>query len=160
MKKFFRFPKYTRFGMLLLALSALLLLTPPKPAAAHPLGNFSVNRYSRLTLETDHIHLFYVLDMAEIPTFQTWPSIDTDSDGSINETENAHYLSTLLDMLQSNLLLTTNGMPVSLTSTITTLTFPPGQGDLPTLRLEAEFLASIPLTDETWQVAYTDNNFP
>jgi nickel/cobalt transporter (NicO) family protein len=38
--------------------------------SAHPMGNFSVSHYSRLDLEADAVHLTYVLDLAEIPTFE------------------------------------------------------------------------------------------
>jgi nickel/cobalt transporter (NicO) family protein len=37
---------------------------------AHPMGNFSVSHYSRLQLERDGVTLAYVLDLAEIPTFE------------------------------------------------------------------------------------------
>ena len=42
----------------------------PQPIFAHPLGNFTVNQYSRIEATTDGLRLVYVLDMAEIPAFQ------------------------------------------------------------------------------------------
>jgi nickel/cobalt transporter (NicO) family protein len=39
-------------------------------AMAHPMGNFSVSHYSRIELAATGAHLRYVLDLAEIPTFQ------------------------------------------------------------------------------------------
>ena len=39
-------------------------------AAAHPLGNFSVNHQTRVKISRDRIDLLYILDQAEIPTFQ------------------------------------------------------------------------------------------
>src|SRR5258706_5330701 len=39
-------------------------------ATAHPLGNFTVNHLSRVTVAADAIHVRYVLDLAEIPTLQ------------------------------------------------------------------------------------------
>ena len=38
--------------------------------AAHPMGNFSVNHYSKITLESDRIRIRYFIDLAEIPTYQ------------------------------------------------------------------------------------------
>jgi len=149
----------TRLLLPLLLFFVFFTLTPPQPAAAHPLGNFSINRYSRLTLESDQIHLFYVLDMAEIPTFQDWSRIDVDKDGQINESENAAYLSTLVLALQNNLTLQANGASIALKPAEQTLTFPPGQGDLPTMRLEVEFLAPLPTTNNGWQVTYHDGNY-
>ena len=52
----------------LLALVALALL--PAAASAHPLGNFSVNHLSRVSVSSDRVDVRYVLDEAEIPTFQ------------------------------------------------------------------------------------------
>ena len=54
----------------LAALGLLLALVVPAAAAAHPIGNFTVNHYSRLELSPGQARVFYVLDMAEIPTFQ------------------------------------------------------------------------------------------
>jgi nickel/cobalt transporter (NicO) family protein len=48
----------------------LALTTLPFLATAHPMGNFSVNHYSRLEFHRWGIDLTYVLDLAEIPTFQ------------------------------------------------------------------------------------------
>ncbi len=45
------------------------LLAPPG-AEAHPLGNFTVNRYAGIEASGDRVFVHYVLDLAEIPTFQ------------------------------------------------------------------------------------------
>jgi nickel/cobalt transporter (NicO) family protein len=54
--------------LLLLLAFAALTLAPAAPA--HPLGNFTINRYSELTLSGDRVYVRYVLDLAEIPTYQ------------------------------------------------------------------------------------------
>ena len=36
----------------------------------HPLGNFTINRFSRVEVSGHRLYVRYVLDMAEIPTFQ------------------------------------------------------------------------------------------
>jgi len=45
-------------------------LVAPAAAAAHPLGNFTINRAAEITVSGDHVYLRAVLDLAEIPTFQ------------------------------------------------------------------------------------------
>jgi nickel/cobalt exporter len=50
------------------AVCALALL--PGAAQAHPLGNLSVNHLSEVSLSVDRVDVRYVLDQAEIPTFQ------------------------------------------------------------------------------------------
>src|SRR5207247_10258704 len=74
-----------------LALAVLALLRP-SAAEAHPLGNFTINRYSRLDLYSDAMRIRYVLDMAEIPAYQELPQIDTNGDGEHSASENAASL--------------------------------------------------------------------
>ena len=52
----------------LLFLSACLLVMPK--SFAHPMGNFSVNHYSKISLENDGVKVTYIIDLAEIPTYQ------------------------------------------------------------------------------------------
>lgn len=60
-----------RHWLLALAAAPLaFLLLPAAPAGAHPLGNFSVNQYTGLTLHPDRIDATAVVDFAEIPTLQ------------------------------------------------------------------------------------------
>ncbi|HXV02679.1 MAG TPA: hypothetical protein VFP24_03830 [Gaiellaceae bacterium] len=54
---------------LLLALIAAALVLPVD-AAAHPLGNFTVNRYAGVELSGSHVFVRYAVDLAEIPTLQ------------------------------------------------------------------------------------------
>jgi len=68
-------------------LAAVVALALPQVSWAHPLGNFTVNRYSRLELGSAQIALLYVVDMAEIPTFQEHGAMDADGDGQISDAE-------------------------------------------------------------------------
>src|SRR4051812_35549552 len=52
----------------LLALLAFLALAPA--ASAHPLGNFTINHLSAVTISSDRVDVVYTIDQAEIPTFQ------------------------------------------------------------------------------------------
>jgi nickel/cobalt transporter (NicO) family protein len=47
-------------------------------ASAHPLGNFTINRFARVEVAGDRLYVRYVLDLAEIPTYQAKP-IDADA---------------------------------------------------------------------------------
>ena len=55
-------------------LAALYLLVPAGVAAAHPLGNFTINRFARVEVAGDTVYVRYVVDMAEIPTLQRVPA--------------------------------------------------------------------------------------
>lgn len=140
-------------------LMAICLLAIPLFVWAHPLGNFSVNRYSRLELGPKQIELFYVLDMAEIPTFQELPNIDTDGDGTITTTEHDAYLSTLLSAVQSNLHLLMAEQAVPLTVQEHTLDLTEGDGGLQTLRFSASFIAELSPAQNAWQMEYRDDNY-
>jgi nickel/cobalt transporter (NicO) family protein len=39
-------------------------------AAAHPLGNFSINHMTQVKVSRDRVEALYILDQAEVPTFQ------------------------------------------------------------------------------------------
>ena len=78
--------KHKRLRRGLMALLAVVLaLAAPTIAFAHPLGNFTINRYSRLELGPDQIRVRYVIDMAEIPTFQERAKMDLNRDGAISD---------------------------------------------------------------------------
>jgi ABC-type nickel/cobalt efflux system permease component RcnA len=54
----------------LVAAAALAALLLAAPAGAHPLGNFSVNHIDVVRVGADRVDVRYILDQAEIPTFQ------------------------------------------------------------------------------------------
>ncbi len=141
------------------AVLALALLAPARPVAAHPLGNFTINRYSALTLDAHEIRLDYVVDMAEIPTYQRWSDIDRDGDGVVSPAEHAAFLGEQVTALAANLRLRVNGQPLTLRPQDHALVFPPGQADLPTMRLDVRFAATMPDASSAWEGDYADGNF-
>jgi nickel/cobalt exporter len=58
---------------LLLLVTLCYLLVPGAVASAHPLGNFTINRFARIEVAGDRLYVRYVVDMAEIPTLQRVP---------------------------------------------------------------------------------------
>jgi nickel/cobalt exporter len=149
-----------RFVTLLLAaaLSTVLGL-PAAPVAAHPLGNFTINRYSRLEISAGRITLRYVVDMAEIPTFQEMSLVDRNRDGQVDDGERAAYLAQRLTALSANLHLQLNRTPAVLAPAASALSFPPGQGGLPTLRIVADFAATVSAAPGAQSLDYRDDNF-
>ena len=64
-----------RRGMRVVARLAIVVavlagLAWPAGAQAHPLGNFSVNHQARVAISDDRVDVTYLLDQAEVPTFQ------------------------------------------------------------------------------------------
>jgi nickel/cobalt transporter (NicO) family protein len=127
-----------RLFILVALISALL----PTIALAHPLGNFTVNAYSRLEVGPQQVHIFYILDMAEIAAFQEIAGrIDRDGDTETSPAEIAAYTPQLVEELRSNVILSLDGVPLALRAENPALSFPEGQGGLLTLRLEVQFVA-------------------
>ena len=59
-----------RLVILLVASASVTLLLLPGRASAHPLGNFTVNRYAGVEVAGSRVYVRYALDLAEIPAFQ------------------------------------------------------------------------------------------
>jgi nickel/cobalt exporter len=104
----------------------------PAAAAAHPLGNFTVNRFSAVELSGDRAYVKYVLDMAEIPAFQERQAI----------TDERAYEAALAQRIGRGLRLRLEGQPIALSPLDHALAFPPGAAGLRTLRFEAVYGSS------------------
>jgi nickel/cobalt transporter (NicO) family protein len=125
-----------RLVLLVIALAALL----PPAASAHPLGNFSVNRYSRVEVSGNRIYVHYVLDLAEIPTFQERQRV-----------RRAGFAAEIGRRLK----LTLDGRPATLQLVDSKRELRPGAGGLETLRFAAVY--ETPATGT--RLAYRDTNF-
>lgn len=139
----------------LFGLISLGVVWPAVPAAAHPLGNFTVNRYSGIHVVPGEIRIDYVVDMAEIPTFQEMPSIDTDGDGAVSAPEAAAWAEAEASELVQNLSLAVDGQAVSLEVRSAAARLRDGQGGLPILRFEGLLAAAV---DRTGTIVYRDDN--
>lgn len=144
-----------------LSIGLLSVLGDLSEAEAHPLGNFTVNRYTRIEASADALHLRYVLDLAEIPAFQEREAIDDDGDDQVTAAEREAYLEAQAEQLRQGLHLIINDAPAELRTIARDLTFPPGQGGLDTQRLVIDFTAPMP---EGWQdslqrVEFRDDNY-
>jgi nickel/cobalt transporter (NicO) family protein len=124
-----------------LVLAVLAALAAPVAASAHPLGNFTVNRFSRVEVAAHRAYVLYVLDLAEIPTYQT---------GRIDARAYAKRLA-------AGARLELDGRRVPLTPVASALAHPKGAGGLHTTRLEV--LLRGPRVDRTAELAYTDTNY-
>ncbi len=108
-----------------LAAAAAVLLAPGS-ASAHPLGNFTVNRYAGIELSGSEIYVRYALDLAEIPTYQLG-----------DEVRAPGYPADLARRLE----LTLDGKPVPLRVLESRTVRRPGAGGLKTLRLDVIYVA-------------------
>jgi nickel/cobalt transporter (NicO) family protein len=147
-----------RRTVVLAVLAAAVAVAGAAPAAAHPLGNFTVNSYSGLRVGPDRLLVDYVLDLAEIPAFQARQAIDGDHDGRISGAEAAGWRDRECPRLAGGLRATVDGRPLSLGVAGATVAFPPGAGGLRTLRLECALAAGLPEGRGHHDLAYADGN--
>jgi nickel/cobalt transporter (NicO) family protein len=127
-----------------LALAALAIV--PATASAHPLGNFSVNHLTQVSVSADRIDVRYILDLAEIPTFQERGVPD------------AQLLERHRTEAVRGLTLTVDGRRVPLRPAgQSSLTHPPGHGGLETTRVEVPLSARV---DQPRDVSLRDATFP
>jgi ABC-type nickel/cobalt efflux system permease component RcnA len=132
-----------RLALLLVALSlaGVAAGSLAQGAAAHPLGNFTVNRYAGIELAGGVIYVHYALDVAEIPTFQL--------ESAIRKPGYARSVA-------SRLVLEVDGRRVALTPLEQRVRRQPGAGGLSTLRFDAVFRADT----SGAVVAFEDRLYP
>lgn len=132
--------------LLLISLTLLILLGLPAVALAHPMGAFSINRYSHLTVHSDQLELFYIVDMAEIPTFQRQEKLQNPGT----------YLASVTPELTANLMLNQTTPQWEVVNS--DIEFLDGQGGLQTMRIELTLTTAVKFSeDET--ITYSDSNF-
>ncbi|MBI3667995.1 MAG: hypothetical protein HY236_17490, partial [Acidobacteria bacterium] len=126
------------------------------PLLAHPMGNFSVNHYSRLAVKAGRIRLNYVLDLAEIPTFQEMQTVGADPDRLPGGEELQRYAERRAAEWIAGLELQCGGRAAAWQAVSARAEFAPGAGGLPTLKVFIQ--AEVP--GGAGEVRYRDNNFP
>ncbi|MEH0552919.1 nickel transporter [Streptomyces sp. B21-101] len=113
-----------------------LVLVPSAAASAHPLGNFTVNRYDGLVAAPGQLRVDHVEDLAEIPATQAKPDIERlGMDAWARER---------CATAATGSRLTVDGRPVTLTAGTSKAVVRPGQAGLDTLRVECRLTAPLP----------------
>ncbi|MCX4760886.1 nickel transporter [Streptomyces sp. NBC_01275] len=113
-----------------------LALVPSTSASAHPLGNFTVNRYDGLVAAPGQLRVDHVEDLAEIPATQAKPDFER-----LGMTEWARQRCATA---ASGSRLTVDGRAVTLTAGASKAVLRPGQAGLNTLRVECRLTAPLP----------------
>jgi nickel/cobalt transporter (NicO) family protein len=122
------------------AVVSAALLAPPG-ASAHPLGNFTVNRYAGIEIAGDTVFVRYALDLAEIPSYQLG--------ATVRKPGYAGRLARDLDLL-------IDGRPVALRVVDSRVVASRGAAGLKTLRLDVVLAA--PAAGE--KLMFRDRSFP
>ena len=148
-----------RAYLIALAIAASSILFTAS-ASAHPMGNFSISHYSGIRIGKDTIEIKYILDLAEIPTFQ---ELQENGVTARADDEGVQaYVRRRSEILRDGLTLQISGKPLRLNVGSTEIIFPPGAGGLPTMKIGIVFktdLASASTAGEQL-LNYRDENFP
>jgi nickel/cobalt exporter len=107
-------------------------------AAAHPLGNFTINHLARIDARGNRLHVHYVLDIAEIPTFQimhaaAWTAARARAWGN-DEAQ----------LVAQSFVVRADGEALPLHLQNTSLRTRPGAGGLPILYWTADYSTALP----------------
>lgn len=136
----------------------LFLVLSSVNAFAHPMGNFSVNRYAKITVCQRSVELRYLIDMAEIPTFQEMRQFSFVA--KTEDPSTSAYLAREEPLLKEGLILQNDLQPVHLEMVSREVVFADGAGGLPTMKLIFVFRGALDVPAGIHQFSYRDNNFP
>jgi ABC-type nickel/cobalt efflux system permease component RcnA len=135
-----------------------LMLIAPRNVPAHPMGNFSISHFAGFRIESGAIDLRYMLDMAEIPTFQ-----EMQTAGVVPAPDDPRviaYLASKAEALRGGLVVTLNGRPLAFETVSKNVIFPPGAGNLPTMKIGVVYRAQLSGVACPCTLQYRDGNFP
>jgi nickel/cobalt exporter len=153
------FTKARLVRTLLAAIAAFDLILFPLPLSAHPMGNFSISHYAGIRVEPGYIELRYLIDMAEIPTFQEMQQNDFKAQADDQRVRT--YLSKQAEAFKQGLFITINGQPLPLQIVSEDILFFPGAGNLPTMKFGFIYRAEVTeaCTVTRCELEYHDANF-
>jgi ABC-type nickel/cobalt efflux system permease component RcnA len=132
-------------------LAAAAALAAPAVASAHPLGNFTTNRYAEVVASGDRAYVRYVLDLAEIPTVQARPTVERLGRDA--------YAAELSGRIARDVSLTVDGERRPLRMLGRSLRFLPGAAGLRTTRLEIVYDAGAVEPSRPVRIGYADSGF-
>jgi nickel/cobalt exporter len=131
-----------------------LLFVLAAALCAHPMGNFSVSHYARIEVSGGGAEIRYVLDLAEIPSFQLLQQWGLSADSP------RHLLDATAEAQARewvrNLSVACDGRAVSPRFGGATLTLTPGAGGAPVIRITS----SLKLAVAAGSLSYEDRNYP
>jgi ABC-type nickel/cobalt efflux system permease component RcnA len=147
---------HRRLGMFLLLLG--MILSSTATAFAHPMGNFSINHYAKIRIDRGSVEIRYLIDMAEIPTFQEIRQFDVTP--AAEDPSAARYITKQEQVLKEGIALQSDGHAVRLDTVSRQVTFAEGAGGLPTMKLGFMFRGKLDGAAGAHKLSYLDNNFP
>jgi nickel/cobalt exporter len=138
-------------------LTVVIVLLASAVAQAHPLGNFTVNRFSGLEFTKAGVTVHYVVDMAEIPTYQELSRLDPTHKEKPSAQSLQAYADSLGRRISTGATMTADGHNVPLTFSGSATSLRAGQGGLEIMRIEVSLRGPLPSPNAV--IHYADHNF-
>ena len=136
----------------------VLMMVASRVCLAHPMGNFSINHYAGIRVEKGFVEVKYIIDLAEIPTYQ-----EIQNAGIVARLGDATlppYLKEQAAAWDKGIRLEVDGQVVRLVPGAVSVIFPPGAGGLPTMKMGVVYRGTIrESSDDTRHLRYADSNF-
>lgn len=156
----FRKVRYFSFchNVALLLAVACFLPIAQETVQAHPLGNFSINHFVRIEVDQRELRIRYVLDLAEIPTFQELQVLGVEDQKPTSDQLEA-YVTRQGALYEKGLVLNVDDERIQLHTLQHKIYLRPGAGGLATLRLEYDLGAYLPSSVQSIKhVVFSDEN--
>jgi nickel/cobalt exporter len=140
-------------------LATLAIMLFSARAFAHPMGNLSISHYAGIHIRPDSVELDYLIDMAEIPTFQEMQQSGMPADSG--DPEVRKYLRLKATNFAQGLSLIVDGRVLVLEPVSQQAIFPQGAGNLPTMKMGFVYRARLPEScrGTACELSYNDSNF-
>jgi ABC-type nickel/cobalt efflux system permease component RcnA len=126
----------------------LLAIAAAALTFAHPMGNFSVNHYARLSQGPGSLRIRYVLDLAEIPTFELLQQWGEGADPDAQAVKQAREWAKGLD-------LRLDGRPVTARVVQARVAFAEGAGNMRVARV----VSDLAIDARSGRLSYEDRNY-
>jgi ABC-type nickel/cobalt efflux system permease component RcnA len=117
-------------------------------AGSHPMGNFSVNHYARLQPGAHGVAIHYVMDLAEIPTFELFQQWGSDADPQKKALEQTREWAAKLEIA-------VNGKSVPARVLRAQVVLAEGAGNMQVMRLSAD----LQVDAKGGTLTYEDRNY-
>ena len=120
---------------------------------AHPMGNFSVSHYSRIEVHESGVHIRYVLDLAEIPTFELLQQWNADANTPREQLE--RHAADQAREWGRHLKIKVDGRAVAAEFERASVALDKGAGNMPIVRVTADFQVNV----HPGAMTYEDGNY-
>jgi len=141
------------------ALFTLLLLGSTK-AAAHPLGDFSINHYFIVDGGAPRPTVHFLLDVAEIPSFTELDMLDTDFDSQLSPEEVEAYLDQRIPQLARFIHMKIDGADLRVTTTSHKLILLEGNGAMLVFNILLSLEAQTDWPEAPFTLQLESENYP